>query len=101
MNRIRAIQKADYSRTLGRINVPTLILTPEEDRLIGREAAQILLNGIPGSEEMVLPRPDTCFALASGAYSTAVAGSPAQGLEAGQATDRPLTLAQPNRSLLR
>jgi len=75
VNRIRAVQKADYSQALGQIDVPTLILTPEEDRLIGREAALILLNGIPGSEELILPRTGHMFRFSHpGAYSTAVAG---------------------------
>jgi pimeloyl-ACP methyl ester carboxylesterase len=86
VNRIRAIQKADYSRSLGHINVPTLVLTPEEDRLIGREAAQVLLNGIPGSEELVLPKTGHMFRFSHpGAYSTAVAGFLHRALDPGQA----------------
>lgn len=74
VNRVRAVQNADYSGALGRINVPTLILTPEEDRLIGREAAQSLLNGIQGFEEIVLPRTGDMFRFSHpGAYSRAVA----------------------------
>jgi pimeloyl-ACP methyl ester carboxylesterase len=61
VNRIRSIQQVDYSHELGRINVPTLTLTPAEDRLIGREAAQNLLNGIQGSEELILPRTGHMF----------------------------------------
>jgi pimeloyl-ACP methyl ester carboxylesterase len=74
VNRIRAVRNADYRQVLNRINVPTLILTPEEDRLIGREAAQMLLNGIRGSEELVLPRTGHMFRFSHpGAYSSAVA----------------------------
>jgi pimeloyl-ACP methyl ester carboxylesterase len=61
VNRVRAVQKADYAQVLSRIKVPTLILTPEEDRLIGRQAAEVLLNGILGSEESVLPRTGHMF----------------------------------------
>jgi pimeloyl-ACP methyl ester carboxylesterase len=75
VNRIRAVRNADYRQGLSRINVPTLILTPEEDRLIGRQAAQMLLNGIRGSEELVLPRTGHMFRFSHpGAYSSAVAG---------------------------
>ncbi len=86
VNRIRAVQKADYSPVLGRIEVPTLILTPEEDRLIGRDAAQVLLDGIPGSEELVLPRTGHMFRFSHpGAYSSAVAGFLHKALAPGQA----------------
>jgi pimeloyl-ACP methyl ester carboxylesterase len=75
VNRIRAVRKADCSQALGRIEVPTLILTPEEDRLIGREAARLLLNGIPGSRESILPRTGHMFRFSHPrAYSAAVAG---------------------------
>lgn len=74
MNRIRAVRNADYRQVLSRINVPTLILTPEEDRLIGTEAAQVLLNGIQGSKDLVPPRTGHMFRSSHpGAYSTAVA----------------------------
>jgi len=35
----------------GRVNVPTLILTPEDDRLISPASAAELVNGIPDAEE--------------------------------------------------
>jgi pimeloyl-ACP methyl ester carboxylesterase len=84
VNRIRAVRKADYLRYLGRIDVPTLVLTPEEDRLIGREAAEILVNGIAGSEELVLPGTGHMFRFSHpGAYSAAVAGFLRRALEPG------------------
>jgi pimeloyl-ACP methyl ester carboxylesterase len=74
VNRIRAVRNADYTTALGRINVPTLVLTPEEDRLIGREAAGILLGGIHSSEEHVLAHTGHMFRFSHpGAYSQAVA----------------------------
>ena len=86
VNRIRAVRNADYRQVLNRINVPTLILTPEEDRLIGREAAQILLNGIRGSVEVVLPRTGHMFRFSHpGAYSSAVAAFLHKALAPGQA----------------
>jgi pimeloyl-ACP methyl ester carboxylesterase len=75
VNRIRAVQHADYTPVLGCVDVPALVLTPEEDRLIGREAAQTLLEGIPTCEEMVLPRTGHMFRFSHpDAYSRAVAG---------------------------
>jgi pimeloyl-ACP methyl ester carboxylesterase len=55
VNRVRSLAHADYIDRLGLIQVPTLILTPEDDRLIGQAASQILLSGIRQSEELVLP----------------------------------------------
>lgn len=39
MSRVWAIEKADYTDKVARINVLTLILTPEEHNLIGSAAA--------------------------------------------------------------
>lgn len=93
VNRIRAVQDADYTSALGCIDVPTLILTPEEDRLIGREAAQALLNGIPGSAETVLPRTGHMFRFSHpNAYSKAVAaflGGALQGQDAEPTQSKP------------
>jgi len=61
VSRVRAIEKADYTDKLSRINVPTLILTPEEDNLIGSEAAGVMLNGIRGSKEVVMARTGHMF----------------------------------------
>jgi pimeloyl-ACP methyl ester carboxylesterase len=61
VNRVRSIDRADYVDRLPGIDVPTLILTPEEDRLIGRQAAQIMLRGIRGAEEVVIPRTGHMF----------------------------------------
>ncbi|MGH8505152.1 MAG: alpha/beta fold hydrolase [Stenotrophobium sp.] len=61
INRIRSIERADYTAQLQKINVPTLILTPEEDKLIGEEASGILLKGIKGSREVIMPRTGHMF----------------------------------------
>ena len=61
MSRVRAIEKADYTDKLVRINVPTLILIPEEDNLIGSKVAGVMLNGIRGSKEVVMPRTGHMF----------------------------------------
>ncbi|MFJ9367672.1 alpha/beta fold hydrolase [Nocardia sp. NPDC101769] len=59
--RMVAAFDADYVAALPRIQVPTLILTPEHDKLIGEDAATIIREGIPDSREMVLPRTGHMF----------------------------------------
>jgi pimeloyl-ACP methyl ester carboxylesterase len=59
--RAKAAFSADYRCQLHRIDVPTLILTPDHDTLIGEEAATILRCGIPDSVEHVLPRTGHMF----------------------------------------
>lgn len=59
--RAKAAFSADYRRQLGNINVPTLILTPEHDTLIGEDAATVLRRGIVESVEHVLPRTGHMF----------------------------------------
>jgi pimeloyl-ACP methyl ester carboxylesterase len=73
VNRVGAVGRADYVARLSRITVPTLILTPEDDRLIGKEAAGIMLGAIRGSKEVVLPRTGHMFRFSHpGCYSEAV-----------------------------
>lgn len=70
VNRMRSIEKVDYTALLKKIDVPTLILTPEEDKLIGAEAAGILLKGIKGAQEVIMPRTGHMFRFSHpGAYS--------------------------------
>ena len=61
VNRVRSIEKVDSTALLPKIDVPTLILTPEEDKLIGKEAAGILLKGIKTAQEVVMPRTGHMF----------------------------------------
>lgn len=61
VNRVRSIETVDYTALLAKIDVPTLILTPEEDRLIGKEASGILLKGIKAAQEVVMPRTGHMF----------------------------------------
>jgi pimeloyl-ACP methyl ester carboxylesterase/uncharacterized protein YndB with AHSA1/START domain len=73
VNRVHAVGRADFISRLAMISVPTLILTPEDDRLIGRQAAGILLGAIRGSTEVVLPRTGHMFRFSHpGLYSRAV-----------------------------
>jgi len=41
--------------------VPTVLLTPSYDRLIGPRAAQVLLAGLPDATEVVLPKTGHLF----------------------------------------
>ncbi|MGW4713364.1 alpha/beta fold hydrolase [Nocardia sp. NPDC004260] len=56
-----AALNADYTAGLGRVQVPTLILTPSHDVLIGPEAARVLREGIPDAREVVLDRTGHMF----------------------------------------
>jgi pimeloyl-ACP methyl ester carboxylesterase len=70
VNRISSIEKSDYTDLLSRINVPTLILTPADNRLIGRDAANVMLKGIADSTEAVIPGTGHMFRFSHpGAYS--------------------------------
>lgn len=59
--RVSAIFAADYVDVLGQVQVPTLILTPSHDVLIGENASKIMLAGIPDAREVVLPRTGHMF----------------------------------------
>lgn len=59
--RTRAAFTADYRDRLDRIDVPTLIITPSHDRLIGSDAARVMLDGIPDAREVVLDRTGHMF----------------------------------------
>lgn len=55
VSRSKAVMEADLKPDLSRVDVPTLVLTPEDDRLIGAEAAEEMVTGIPNAREVVLP----------------------------------------------
>ncbi|MFJ9447407.1 alpha/beta fold hydrolase [Kitasatospora sp. NPDC101235] len=59
--RLRAALTADYVGVLGRVQVPTLILTPSHDVLIGEDASTTMRAGIPDAREVVLPRTGHMF----------------------------------------
>ena len=63
VRRTQAALKGDYRARLGDISVRTLILTPEDDTLIGPDAAQALREGIPYAKEVVLKRTGHMFRL--------------------------------------
>jgi len=58
---MKAAFSANYLDKLPLIQVPTLILTPAYDRLIGENAARLLLEGIPDSVEAILPNTGHMF----------------------------------------
>ncbi|MEV0248453.1 alpha/beta hydrolase [Nocardia sp. NPDC050712] len=59
--RVVAALNADYVDALPRVQVPTLIITPAHDELIGEDAAAIMRAGIPDAREVVLPRTGHMF----------------------------------------
>lgn len=61
VNRAKAAFSADYRDRLGHVEVPTLILTPGHDVLIGETAAAIMRSGIPDATEVVLDRSGHMF----------------------------------------
>ncbi|MBF4623818.1 alpha/beta fold hydrolase [Clavibacter sp. VKM Ac-2872] len=54
--RVGAVVGFDVRARLHRISVPTLLLTPEDDRLVGPAAATALRDGLPHAHEQVIPR---------------------------------------------
>jgi pimeloyl-ACP methyl ester carboxylesterase len=52
--RTKAAFSANYVGKLNLINVPTLVITPSYDRLIGTQAAKQILDNIPDASEVVL-----------------------------------------------
>lgn len=63
VRRTQAALAADYRSALADIKVPTLILTPEDDTLIGEDAARDLREGIADATEVILPRTGHMFRL--------------------------------------
>ncbi|MGH9264418.1 MAG: alpha/beta fold hydrolase [Acidimicrobiales bacterium] len=59
--RTRAAFSADYRDRLGQVDVPTLIITPSHDELIGAGAAKVMLDGIADTSETVLARTGHMF----------------------------------------
>jgi pimeloyl-ACP methyl ester carboxylesterase len=53
--RVTSVLDFDVRDTLDRVDVPTLLLTPQDDKLVGEHAATEMLAGIPDAREVVLP----------------------------------------------
>lgn len=71
--RAKAAFSADYRNQLDRVAVPTLIITPSHDELIGPDAAHTMLDGIPDATEVVLERTGHMFRFTHpGTYAAAI-----------------------------
>ncbi|MEM6105819.1 alpha/beta hydrolase [Mycobacterium sp. 050272] len=53
--RVTSVIDFDIRDRLARVQVPTLLITPEDDKLVGTRAAKELLAGIPDAREVILP----------------------------------------------
>jgi len=60
-NWLHAVAASDDMVQLTSVDVPTLILTCEHDRLIGKHAAAVLLRGIADATEVVRSRTGQTF----------------------------------------
>ncbi len=59
--RVSAVRKFDVRAQLGHVKVPTLVLTPQDDRLVGHGAVRDLVDGLPAAREVVLPETGHMF----------------------------------------
>jgi pimeloyl-ACP methyl ester carboxylesterase len=53
--RVASVISFDVRDQLAKVDVPTLLITPADDRLVGEEAARELTEGMPAAREVVLP----------------------------------------------
>ncbi len=53
--RVTSVTGFDVRDRLGRVDVPTLVISPADDRLVGADATRDLLDGLPHAREVVLP----------------------------------------------
>lgn len=59
--RLAAALRLDVRQRLGRVEVPTLLVTPAHDPIVGPRAARRLVQGIPDAAEVILPRTGPMF----------------------------------------
>lgn len=59
--RVASVISFDVRDQLEKIVVPTLLITPEDDRLVGERAARELTEGLRGAREAVLPETGHMF----------------------------------------
>jgi pimeloyl-ACP methyl ester carboxylesterase len=59
--RVTSVIDFDVRDRLDGINVRTLIVTPQDDKLVGEDAAKEMLAGIPDAREVVLPNTGHMF----------------------------------------
>lgn len=60
-SRVTSVINFDVRNLLSKIGVPTLLITPEDDKLVGSEASSDMLFGIPRVREIILPRTGHMF----------------------------------------
>jgi pimeloyl-ACP methyl ester carboxylesterase len=53
--RVTSVISFDVRDQLVKVDVPTLLITPADDRLVGAHAARELCEGLPNAREVVLP----------------------------------------------
>jgi pimeloyl-ACP methyl ester carboxylesterase len=53
--RVTSVISFDVRDQLSKVGVPTLLITPADDRLVGAQAARELCEGLPNAREVVLP----------------------------------------------
>jgi pimeloyl-ACP methyl ester carboxylesterase len=59
--RVTSVISFDVRDQLATVSVPTLLITPADDRLVGAEAARELCQGLPNAREVVLPNTGHMF----------------------------------------
>ena len=59
--RVSSVIGFDVRDQLDRVDVPTLLITPADDKLIGEQAAQELRDGLPNAKEVILPETGHMF----------------------------------------
>ena len=53
--RVTSVISFDVRDQLAKVRVPTLLVTPADDQLVGEQAARELCEGLPNAREVVLP----------------------------------------------
>ncbi len=75
VGRVRAVQACDLRDRLPNVEVPTLVLSPSYDHLVGEDATKELCRGIARAEHVVLPDTGHMFRFSHpGLYAAAVTG---------------------------
>jgi pimeloyl-ACP methyl ester carboxylesterase len=59
--RVSSVAAFDVRSQLTKVSVPTLLITPADDKLIGEKAAQELREGMPDAREVILPETGHMF----------------------------------------
>ncbi|WP_232315561.1 alpha/beta fold hydrolase [Mycobacterium celatum] len=59
--RVARVISFDVRDQLAKVNIPTLLITPEDDQLVGDQAARELRQGLPNAREVVLPETGHMF----------------------------------------